>query len=75
MGSSANRNCVSLAHHKASKQRSAFSGVSYHNGNNKFIVQGMSTESTYTTSREATIVRAKMLNLEKTPQKRVRPKS
>jgi hypothetical protein len=56
---------------KASRQRSAFSGVSYHSGNNKFIVQGMSTGSTYTTSREAAVARARMLKLEKPPQKRV----
>jgi hypothetical protein len=45
--------------------------VSYHNRNKKFIVQGMSTGSTYTTSREAAAARAKMLKLEKPPQKRV----
>ena len=56
---------------KASRQRSAFSGVSYHNGNNQFIVQGMSTGSTYATSREAAVAFANMLKLEKPPQKRV----
>ena len=45
--------------------------MSYHSGNNKFIVQGIGAGSTYATSKDATIARANMLKLEKTPQKRV----
>ena len=56
---------------KESRQRSTFRGVSYHSRKMKFMVQGMSTGSTYTTSREAAVARAKMLKLEKPPQKRV----